>query len=156
MAGPEISFYQRIFNKLEIEFSASALLYDNRQAIAATERLEQKQFYNHNHDVWHNDIYSYKSETEFLNGWNTKLNAAFRINYLPKANTIHRFHLTVSAGRSIRQNYAVQFRTNQPNTYTGSNVIKVSNYGAYWGSSIGYTMTLDYKRLKEKYGKSGN
>ncbi len=147
MLGPECAFSVPLSKRLEFEIALSALFYDNRQAISATDDLKQKTYLNYDYDAWHNFIYLYKSETEFLNGWNTKFNSSFRLNYRIKGSPTHRLYFTYAAGRSLKQNYAVSFHTNQPNTETGHNTIEATNYGAYWGISLGYSYRLNFKKV---------
>lgn len=145
MLGPEVSFYLPVHPVIEFEFSLSSLFYDNRQDNESTGKLIQKTNVNYYYTSWHNYIYLYRSETSFLNGWNAKMNGAFRINIRPHGNDTHRISLGASFGRCLKKNYTVLFHTNKPNTETENNTVKASNYGEYFGLSLGYSYTLNFK-----------
>lgn len=149
MLGPEINGQIRIGQRFYLEAGLSFLFYDNRQVSENFDKNLSNQVsgQNHYYDMWHNHIYIYRHDTEFLNGWNMKVNGAFRIWVMPFKSRSHTLSLGFSAGRSIKQNYAMNFRTNKPNSETENNVVRVSNYGGYYGISLGYRYWFLYRAL---------
>lgn len=148
MLGPEINGQIRIGQRFHLEAGLSFLFYDNRQVSQNFDNNlnNQESGKNHYYDMWHNQIYIYRHDTEFLNGWNMKVNGAFRVWVMPFKSRSHTLSLGVSAGRSLKQNYAVNFRTNKPNSETETNVVRVQNYGEYYGINLGYGYRFELNR----------
>jgi len=144
MLGPEIGLEHYFNESIGMQCQISALLYDNRQLTPM--------FDNH-FDVYANSlnqslgsIYAFRTNAEYLNGWNLKGNVSLRLLFKPFINKAHNLTTSFSFGRSVKQNYSVLYETNKPGPTEETNQIRILNYGAYYGISIGYSYTFNLKK----------
>ncbi len=149
MVGPELKVQYPFFKWFHVELGISALFFDNRQLMPSFETNLDQHYNAKDHFFETNRTLSvYRSDAEYLNGWNTKLNASFRILIKPFNNKAHSISAGASAGRCMKQNYAVNYRTGSDDSPTQKNILNARNYGEYYGLSLGYTYTFELRNTK--------
>jgi|GEM_PF-2518915 len=152
MIGPELKCTYPIASCFHVELGLSALFFDNRQLEPSFESDLNQQYNAKDHFFNLNQALSvYRADSEYLNGWNTKLNASLRLLVKPFKNRSHSLSAGISTGTCLKQNYAVNFRTSSDDSPTQKNILRASNYGEYYGISIGYSYTI--KLPKAAQGK---
>jgi len=152
MAGPELKCTYPFADWFHVELGLSVLFFDNRQ-LAPSFGSNLNQQYDAKDEFFNlNDALTvYRADAQYLNGWNTKLNASFRLLIQPFRNRSHSISAGISSGRCLRQNYAVNYRTSSDNSPTQKNILHASNYGEYCGISIGYSYSFQLpKTAKNK------
>lgn len=144
MIGPEIGIEHYFNPGFGLQCQVSALFYDNRQLTPMFDNHFNVNANSLNQSL--GSIYAFRSKGEYLNGWNLKGNIALRLLFKPFINKAHNLTTSFSFGRCVKQNYSVLYETNKPGPTEETNQIRIRNYGAYYGISIGYSYTFNLKK----------
>lgn len=146
MLGPEFNGQIPLGRLLVLQIGGSFLFYDNRQMTPVFQRdLKQQIAHTNYQNAYPSQAFLYRRDAVFLNGWNMKFLGSIRLIASPFNNKNHKISIGFTAGRSVKENYAVHFRTNQINSQTETNALRASNYGGFYGLNLGYSYHFQFK-----------